>query len=121
MTDRQEIEMNPADDLEGFLRQAQEITAQMQAAGQHAAAQPVTGVTEDGGVQITMTPGGEVHGVSIQPRVVNLDNLRRLEELVAEALRDALTKTKGAATQSLAPFADSFQRLAGDDSPADRR
>jgi DNA-binding protein YbaB len=112
--------MAEEDELMTFLRQAQEITAQMQAAGEHASQQEITGASEDGGVQITMTPGGDVRAVSIQPRVVNLDNLRRLEELVADAVRDVMAKTQSAAMQSLTPFADSFQQLAGD-TPAQKR
>lgn len=110
--------MDQEDELQTFLREAQEITAQLQAAGEYASRQEVTGTSEDGGVQITLTPGGDVRGVSIQPRVVNLDNLRRLEELIADAVRDGLDKTRGAAVQSLAPFADSFRRLAAEDSPS---
>jgi DNA-binding YbaB/EbfC family protein len=113
--------MEQEDDLQAFLRQAQEITAQMQAVGEHASQQEITGMSEEGGVQITMTPGGEVHAVSIQPRVVNLDNLHRLEELIADAVRDALAKMQSAAAESLAPFAESFQRLGGSDSSTDGR
>lgn len=43
--------------LNAFLRQAQEIIAQMQAAGEHAAGQDVTSTSEDGEVQITPPSG----------------------------------------------------------------
>ena len=112
--------MDHEDDLRTFLRQAQEITAQMQAVAEYTAQQEITGTSEEGGVQITMTSGGEVRAVSIQPRAVNLDNLRRLEQLVADAVRDALDKMQGAAAQSLAPFSESFQRLTDKDTAEGR-
>jgi DNA-binding protein YbaB len=104
--------MGNQDDLQAFLQQAQEITAQIQAVGAQMAKQEVVGVCEGGGVQITMTPGGEVRGVRIQPSVVNPDNLRRLEQLVAEAVQNAMENMRGSMTQRMEPFADSFNRLA---------
>ena len=104
--------MGYQDELQAFLQQAQEITAQVQAVGAQMTDQEVMGVSKGGGVQITMTPGGEVRGVRIQPNVVNLENLRRLEQLVAEAVQDAMENMRGSMTQRLEPFADSFNRLA---------
>lgn len=113
--------MGYQDELQAFLRQAQEITAQVQAAGAQMAAREVTGVSEGGGVQITMTSGGEVLAVSIQQRAVNLDNLHRLEELVADAVQNALDNMRSAVAQTMQPFADSFNHLAADDEADEQR
>ena len=107
--------MGYQDELQAFLQQAQEISAQVQAASAHMAAQEVTGACEGGAVQITMTSGGEVRSVNIQPRAVNLDNLRHLEQLVAEAVQNALDTARGAVSQAMQPFAESFDRLAAAD------
>jgi DNA-binding YbaB/EbfC family protein len=105
--------MGYQDDMQAFLQQAQEITAHVQAVGAQMAKQEVVGVSEGGGVQITMTSGGEVHGVRIQPSVVNPDNLRGLEQLVAEAVQNAMENMRGQMTRQMEPFADSFNRLGG--------
>jgi DNA-binding protein YbaB len=106
--------MADQDDLQAFLQKAQAITAQIQAAGAQLANQEVTGVCEGGAVQITMTSRGEVRAVRIDPRAVNLDNLRRLESQVADAIQNAFEQLNGRAHQSLRPLTEDISRLTAD-------
>ncbi|GAA1685814.1 YbaB/EbfC family nucleoid-associated protein [Fodinicola feengrottensis] len=100
------------DELTDFLRQAQEITAQVRAAGERMAQREIVGVCEGGAVQVTMTPAGEIRSVRIAPNAVDLDNLRRLERQIAQAMQNALENVRGVAEQMVRPLAADLSKLA---------
>jgi len=98
-------------ELYEFLRQAQEITAQVQAASEQMAQREVVGASADDTVRVTMTSTGDVRSVHIAPRGVDLDDLPRLERRVAEAMQNALNNVRGVAEQLMRPLADEASRL----------
>ncbi|MEV6598533.1 YbaB/EbfC family nucleoid-associated protein [Actinoplanes sp. NPDC051346] len=107
--------MGYQNELHEFLRQAQEITVRVQEASAGMADREVNGTCEGGSVRVAMTSSGDVRSVRIEPRAVNLDNLRRLETLVAEAMQDALNNVRGVAQQVMQPLTDDLNRLIADD------
>lgn len=72
-------------DLGGLMEQAQ----QMLAGAQEAAAEVVEGSSGGGMVKIEIDGGFNVHSVSIDPSVVDPDDVDMLNDLVLAALRDA--------------------------------
>lgn len=61
----------------------------------------VEGTSGGGMVKIVLTAKEEVKEVKISPEVVDKDDVEMLEDLVAAALRDALTKAKEISAQKL--------------------
>lgn len=94
-----------------FMRQAQEITAQMRAASEQMARHEVVGAAADGAVRVAMTPTGDVSSVCIESRAVDLDDLPRLERHVAQAVQNALDNVRGVAEQLMRPLTDGLSRL----------
>ena len=54
--------------------------------------QVVEGTAGGGVVQVTMTGGGEVTGITLSPQVVDPDDIDMLQDLIVAALRDATAK-----------------------------
>jgi len=75
-------------DLNSLMEQAQ----QMLAGAQEAAAEIVEGSSGGGMVKIEVDGGMNFHSVSIDPSVVNADDVEMLNDLVLAALRDASTQ-----------------------------
>lgn len=93
--------MGEQPDLGSLLKQAQNMQEQLLAAQQEAADKEVIGVAGGGLVSIVMTAGGEVVGVSIDPQVVDRDDVPMLEDLITTALRDALAKGGQAQSEAM--------------------
>ncbi|GAA4215770.1 hypothetical protein GCM10022220_44840 [Actinocatenispora rupis] len=98
-------------EMQDFMRQAQEITAQMRAASEQMARHEVVGTAADGAVRVAMTPTGDVSSVRIESRAVDLDDLPRLERHVAQAVQNALDNVRGVAEQLMRPLTDGLSRL----------
>ena len=103
--------MGSENQLHEFLRQAQEITAQMQAASEQMTQREVVGAADNGAVQVTMTSQGEVRAVHIAPRAVDPNDLPALERHVAAAMQQALDNVRGVAEQLIRPYTDELTRL----------
>ena len=84
-----------------FMRQAQELQAKL-AKAQEELSNLTLEVSSGGGV-VTVTIDGQqnIQSVKISPEVVNPDDVELLEDLVLTAVREAITKSQEAATQSL--------------------
>lgn len=66
----------------------------------------VEGTAGGGVVKIVMTAKEEVKEVKIDPEVVNKEEVDVLEDLIAAALRDALTKAKEKTAEKMGSLAD---------------
>ena len=73
-------------------KQAQQAQAKMQELQAKIAAQEVTGQSGAGMVKITMTGGGEMRQVKIDPSLVVPSDVEVLEDLIVAACNDAKTK-----------------------------
>jgi len=77
-------------DLGSLMEQAQ----QMLAGAQEAAAEVVEGSSGGGMVKVEVDGGFNFHSVTIDPSVVNADDVEMLNDLVLAALRDAATQVQ---------------------------
>ena len=84
-----------------FVRQAQELQAKLAKAQQELS--NLTLEASSGGGVVTVTIDGQqnIQSVKISPEVVNPDDVELLEDLVLTAVREAITKSQEAASQSL--------------------
>ncbi len=92
------------DALGGLLEQAQ----QMMAAQAEAAEREVEGVAGGGVVRIRATGTGQVLAVSIDPQVVDPDDVPMLEDLVLAALHDVNARLAEIQREALGPLGDLF-------------
>ncbi len=75
-----------------LLKQAQKMQEQLLAARAEAEEQEVEGQAGGGVVKVRVTGGMEFRGVTIDPSVVDPEDVSMLEDLVLAAIRDAVTK-----------------------------
>jgi len=66
----------------------------------------VEGTAGGGVVKIIINAKEEIKEVKIDPEVVNKDEVDILEDLIAAALRDALTKAKEKSAEKMGSLAD---------------
>ncbi len=99
--------MQPGDtpDMSALLAQAQQMQQQLMEAQEHLAATDVHGQAGGGLVQVTMKGSGEVVAVSIDPKVVDPDDVETLQDLIVGALADASKQVTILAQSRLGPLA----------------
>jgi DNA-binding YbaB/EbfC family protein len=97
--------MTDVPDLEGLLEQAMQMQQQLVAAQDRARAAEVQGQAGGGAVKVTMTGGGEVTRVRIDPTVVDPAEVDLLEDLVLAALHDAAAKAQAVQSEAMGPLA----------------
>lgn len=91
--------------MSGLLAQAQQMQAQLLAAQNEIAATEVTGTAGNGLVTITGNGTGEVTAVTIDPKVVDPDDVETLQDLLLGALSDLSGKREELAQQKMGPLA----------------
>jgi DNA-binding YbaB/EbfC family protein len=79
-------------DFSGLLQQAQQMQAQLMEAQAQAAAQVVEGHAGGGMVKVTVNGAMEFQQVTIDPTVVDPDDVEMLQDLVLAAVRDATAR-----------------------------
>jgi DNA-binding YbaB/EbfC family protein len=92
-------------DMSALLAQAQQMQQQLMQAQQELAATDVHGQAGGGLVQVTMKGSGEVVAVSIDPKVVDPDDVETLQDLIVGALVDASKQVTDLAQSRLGPLA----------------
>jgi len=92
-------------DMSALLAQAQQMQQQLMEAQQQLAATEVQGQAGGGLVKVTMTGGSEVVSVSIDPKVVDPDDVETLQDLVVGAFADASAQVTALAQSRLGPLA----------------
>lgn len=80
--------------MQQMMRQAQKMQEQMAKAQEELAELSVTGTAGGGMVEITLSGKREVEKVTIKPEAVDPDDVEMLEDLIAAALGDALSKVE---------------------------
>jgi nucleoid-associated protein EbfC len=91
--------------MSALLAQAQQMQQQLMQAQEELAATDVHGQAGGGLVQVTMTGSGEVVAVSIDPKVVDPDDVETLQDLIVGALTDASAQVAELAQSRLGPLA----------------
>lgn len=97
--------MQPGPDMNALLQQAQQMQAQLAEAQQEIAASTVDGKAGGGLVTVSMRGTGEVTGVTIDPKVVDPEDIETLQDLLVGAFGDAHTKVQELAESRLGPLA----------------
>ena len=97
--------MQPGPDMNALLAQAQQMQAQLAQAQQEIAASEVQGQAGGGLVTVTMQGTGEVTAVTVDPKVVDPDDVETLQDLLVGAFGDAHTKVQNLAESTLGPLA----------------
>lgn len=92
-------------DMQQLLQQAQQMQEQVMAAQAELAEAEVTGQAGNGLVEVTIKAGGEVVSLTIDPKVVDPDDVETLQDLVAGAVNDAMANVQQLAAERLGPLA----------------
>lgn len=91
-------------DMQQIIQQAQEMQAQLQSAQQEILATEIVGTAGGGLVSITLSGGGEVRDVKIDPKVVDPEDVETLQDLVQGAFADGHDKIGKLAEEKLGPL-----------------
>src|SRR3954469_22687238 len=91
-------------DMSALLAQAQQVQQQLMEAQEALANSEVHGQAGGGLVQVTMKGSGEVTAVSIDPKVVDPDDVETLQDLIVAAVRDAAGNAADLAQQKMGPL-----------------
>ncbi|RDI28182.1 hypothetical protein DEU38_107154 [Rhodococcus sp. AG1013] len=94
--------------MQQLLAQAQQMQQQLMAAQAEMAQAEVTGQAGGGLVTATVKGTGEVVGLTIDPKVVDPDDVETLQDLVIGAIADASNKAQEFAASKLGPLAGGF-------------
>jgi DNA-binding YbaB/EbfC family protein len=92
-------------DMQAILQQAQQMQQQLMSAQQELAEAEVTGSAGGGLVTAVVSGGGELKSLTIDPKVVDPDDVETLADLIVAAVRDANTKAQGLAAAKMGPLA----------------
>jgi nucleoid-associated protein EbfC len=99
--------------LQQLMQQAQKMQQQLAEAQAALAEAEVTGTAGGGLVTVTMTGGGEVRSVKIDPKAVDPDDIETLEDLVVAALANASENMRNLAEEKMGPLAQGLGGLSG--------
>lgn len=91
--------------MAGLLAQAQQMQEKLLAAQEEIAATEVTGSAGNGLVTVTGKGTGEVTAVTIDPKVVDPDDVDTLQDLVLGALSDLASKRDALTSDKMGPLA----------------
>jgi DNA-binding YbaB/EbfC family protein len=100
-------------DMQAILQQAQQMQEQLMSAQQELAATEVTGTAGGGLVSAVVTGNGDLKALTIDPKVVDPDDVETLADLVIAAVRDANNQLADVAQQKMGPLAGGFGGLGG--------
>ncbi len=100
-------------DLSGLLAQAQQMQAQLAVAQQQLADERFIGHAGGGLVKATVTGGGELVGLSIEPSVADPDDTETLADLVLAAYRNASQQAAQRQQETMGPLAQGLGGLPG--------
>lgn len=97
--------MQPGPDMNALLQQAQQMQAQLAQAQQEIAATTMDGQAGGGLVTVSMRGTGEVTAVTVDPKVVDPEDIETLQDLLVGAFGDAHVKVQQLAESRLGPLA----------------
>jgi DNA-binding YbaB/EbfC family protein len=92
---------NQQQQMKQMMKQVQKMQADMAAAQEALNTATVEGSAGGGMVKVVVTGAGEVQSVSINPDVVDPDDVEMLEDLVLAAVSDGLRRAQDLQAESL--------------------
>ncbi len=99
--------------MSALLAQAQQMQQQLMEAQQQLANTEIQGQAGGDLVRVTVKGSGEVVAVSIDPKVVDPDDVETLQDLIVGALADASQQVSRMAQQRLGPLAGGMGNALG--------
>ncbi len=102
-----------APNLQQLMQQAQKMQQQLADAQAALAEAEVTGTAGGGLVTVTMSGGGEVRAVKIDPKAVDADDVETLEDLVVAAFTAASENMRKLAEEKMGPLAAGLGGMGG--------
>jgi DNA-binding YbaB/EbfC family protein len=96
-----------------LMKQAQKMQQQLEEAQAELAAAEVTGSAGGGLVSATVTGSGELVSLTIDPKVVDPDDVETLQDLIVAAVRDANRAVGELAAEKMGPVTDGLGGLGG--------
>lgn len=100
-------------DMAMILQQAQQMQEQLMRAQQELAEAEVTGQAGNGLVTVTQTAAGEVRAVTIDPKVVDPEDVETLQDLIVGAIQDAARAAQQLQADKMGPLTGGFGDLGG--------
>jgi hypothetical protein len=91
--------------LQQLMKQAQKMQEQLEAAQAELAEAKVTGTSGGGLVTATVKGSGELLDITIDPKVVDPDDVETLQDLVVAAVRDANRAATELTNEKMGPLA----------------
>ena len=92
-------------DMSALLAQAQQMLEKLLAAQDEIASAEIVGSAGNGLVTVTGNGTGEVTKVSIDPKIVDPDDVETLQDLLLGALEDLSRKREQLASEKMGPLA----------------
>ncbi|HEX8092284.1 YbaB/EbfC family nucleoid-associated protein [Jatrophihabitans sp.] len=99
--------------MQQLMKQAQKMQQQLSDAQAELAATEVDGSAGGGLVSATVTGGGELLAITIDPRAIDPDDVETLQDLVVAAVRDATRRAGELASDKLGPLTGGMGGLGG--------
>jgi nucleoid-associated protein EbfC len=99
--------------MQQLMKQAQKMQQQISDAQAELAATEVEGSAGGGLVSATVTGGGELLAITIDPRAIDPDDAETLQDLVVAAVRDATRRAGELAADKLGPLTGGMGGLGG--------
>lgn len=90
--------------MQALMRQAQKMQEEALKAQQEVEETEVEGVAQNGLVKITLNGANEVKAVSINPEIVDPEDVEMLEDLIMVALNDATNKINAVKQSKMGKF-----------------
>jgi hypothetical protein len=97
--------MPPQPNMQQLMKQAQKMQRDLLAAQEEIAAMTVAGSAGGSLVTATMTGSGELTALTIDPSVIDPDDIETLQDLVVAAVRDAKSNAEEIAAAKMGPMA----------------
>jgi DNA-binding YbaB/EbfC family protein len=91
--------------MQALLEQAQQMQQAVLAAQAEIAAAEVEGEAGGGLVRVTIKATGEVRSLTIDPKVVDPQDVETLQDLVVGAINNAMTNAQQVAAEKFGPLA----------------
>ena len=97
--------------LQKMIQQANKLQRDMAAAQEALAAESVTGQAGNGLVTVAMSGSREVQSITVDPSVVDPDDIETLQDLLVVAVRAALVAVDELAEERMAPLSQGMGGL----------
>ncbi len=95
--------------MQQILAQAQKMQEQLLSAQEELADAEVTGSAGGGLVVATVSGGGELKSLTIDPKAVDPEDTETLADLIVAAVRDASTSAQELAAEKMGPLAGGLE------------